>query len=67
MSLFNYYYIITIEYTKWNKCTLLFYIHCMHYNSTYHYLHYSHESYDADTLTKMALATDLTRDMLRRL
>ena len=39
----------------------------MHYNSTYHYLRYSHESYAADPLTKMALATDLTRDMLRRL
>ena len=32
----------------------------MHYNSTYHYLRYSHEFYAADPLTKMALATDLT-------
>ena len=37
----------------------------MHYNSTYHYLHYSHESYAADPLIKMDLATDLTRDMRR--
>ena len=62
---------ITREYrnTRYNKIAhhYCYYIHCMHYNSTYHYLRYSHKAYAADPLTKMALATDLTRDMLRRL
>ena len=31
------------------------------------YLRYSHGSYAAEPLTKIALATDLTREMLRRL
>ena len=56
--------------TRYNKIAHYYhyyYIHCMHCNSTYYYLRYSHESYAADPLTKMALATDLTRDMLRRL
>ena len=65
--MYYYYYYWNTRYNKIAHYYYFYYIHCMHYNSTYHYLRYSHESYAADPLTKMALATDLTRDMLRRL